>query len=356
MIKTISEFLARYTEKRFKQTPEWQQLQLNLIQLSTPQIYKPSADGNHLVHWERIFDHHSFHYGASCYRSTNPRLSSLSHTLGSLVTEEQWMEDSFDFGRIDSLAASKSFARNLNGRQINASWFPNVEAWGRGMYPTHDGLDSRPYDHLRLAQLTKEDWDNNLAHIHREGFCRHNDIRVSQYLWLDRIECANSGGSHHAAMLIHQMKEQGYQYLRRAELTCYGIDTVPLSKLLEDGYVAFVTASTATCPDISIEPEATELILRQRLVSDVFVRSMGACSPNDAAIYIFHKNDLKVPNSIFESWYSAQERTGRLIPLLSLLNDTLKYCTTPFIHELDRIYLADPFRRSDKALRVLLEG
>ncbi len=352
IVRKIHSIFSNYFEKKYRQSLEWQQLQVDLIQLCSPLFYKPSADGNLLVHWERVFA--NYQTTLLHERCPNPKTEYLSETLNSLVKEKSWLEDKFDFGRIDSLALSKSFGRNMHN-EINGSWFENVSEWARGMYPTHEGLDNKPYGHERLACISKKDWDNNLKHIHDEGFHYNRHIRIFQYEWLDRIECANTGGSHHAAMVIHQIREQGYQYYRQAEVTSLSIDTAPLTKLIDEGYVAFVTGPTSVFPPISYDSESTEYVLGQKIASHIFTRSLGACSPNGATLFIIHKDDLLVPLQVFEKWYEVQISTGRAVPLMDLLNNTLKYCTTPYLHEVDRIYLGDPFRRSDELLRVLVE-
>ncbi|MCC3807680.1 hypothetical protein IB292_21915 [Vibrio parahaemolyticus] len=337
----ILEFFKKIWNKcirySFTQTEEWQLSLLNQINLETPKFYAPSADGELLVHWELIFQS-----VPSLYRDY----------FNQLIVERTETVEHFDFGLIDSLCASKSFGRT-HWNCINGSWFHSVSAWGAGMYPTHDGLDIDMYCNQSLAGLDQSDWVENISHIKREGF-RKDGIIVHHYDWLGRYECINSGGSHHAAMLIHQIRTQKLSYTRKAIVTYYSLNLEPLYQFLECGYLAFVTT-----PKCYFAPYGDDSLLLRHVLNGYFCQNvydvgLRGCTPNGATIVIMNKSDLKISLNVFEKWYNRQIKIGKIIPLIDLLSNTLKYCVTPYNHKLDSIYLGDPLRRSDIKLREII--
>ncbi|EHY9845490.1 DUF6685 family protein [Vibrio splendidus] len=350
--KILNNMLDRYSAKRFKKMDEWFSIQLNSIQLTPPLFYKPSADAELLVRWESIFKANNMR----CVNSApfKNRSKYLSDFFADSVIDSTVVDDEFNWGNIDSLTASKGFGQNHSG-MINGSWFPDLNSWGAAMYPTHNETEYISYGHHKLAALSADDWENNLRHIQMEGF---DDafIRVVQYQWLCRNVCLNSGGSHHAAMLVHQIKNYGYSYTQRALVTKYSLDIAPIEKLISGGYFIFITSSSAFDLSQSLISEPFEFILNNRIANEIYCYPMNGCSSNGATVYIMHRDAIQIPIDIFESWYQGQVDVGRIIPLLSMLKDTLAFCTHPYLHELSQIHLGDPFRRSDKALRHFLKG
>ncbi|CAH7369235.1 conserved hypothetical protein [Vibrio crassostreae] len=339
MIKSIRSLVVEMAREVMTRSDEWKLSLLNQFELTKPKLYVPSADGDLLLNWRTILDPYWY----------NRDFVEVNEFLAQVVQQHREEDDEFDFGLIDSLAASKSFGRGFTS-QINGSWFRNVSDWGAGMFPSHEGVfDCRS----GLSGLDEIDWEENLEHIRREGFNRER-ILVYYYDWLKRYECCNSGGSHHAAMLIHQIKTQNYSHTRKAEVVRCSLDTAPIKRMLEKGYVAFVTGEeTFFAPDGSWSL-AVGYGIQRHISDEVYEIPMGTCSPNQAKIIIFNKSNLHVPEGVFYTWYERQVKMGRIIPLLDLLENTISYCKTPYLHELDSIYLGDPLRRSDHALRNLL--
>lgn len=340
MFKSIRALVVEMARELMTRSDEWKLSLLNQFELTKPKLYVPSADGCLLLNWQTILNPYWY----------NREFVEVNKFLAQVVQQHREEDDEFDFGLIDSLAASKSFGRGFTSK-INGSWFRNVSDWGAGMYPSHEGLgDSNNY----LSGLDETDWEENMAHISSEGFNREG-ILVYYYDWLKRYECKNSGGSHHAAMLINQIRTQNFTHTRKAEIIRCSLDTAPIKRMLEKGYIAFVTGEeTYFAPDGSWSLPVQYGI--QRHISDkVYQLSMGECSPNQAKIIIFNKSNLQVPEGVFYTWYGRQVKMGRIIPLLDLLENTISYCKTPYLHELDSIYLGDPLRCSDHALRNILK-
>jgi len=334
----------QYVANEYRKTPEWQLTQLNLIQLAKPELYKPSADGALLIHWERIF---RSRFGFYFYPDTKSYFDSI-------VTVEVEYDEEFDIGLLDCLSNSKSFGESFCP-SINGSWFSDLNSWGRGMYPTHDGLEYETYGNQCLAGIDEKDWKNNLAHLSREGFGSGSDaIDVGYYSWLDRYEFLNSGGSHHCAMLVSQVRSGRFEHKRKARLQKFSLSTTPVEALISQGYYLFVASNEGLCVSLGTKPDKTHNILTQFCSPNIDCISLGSCSPNRASIFIIHQQDLAVEQSVFKNWYTLQCEMGVLIPLLDLLKNTAKYCKTPYLHEVRDITLGDPFRRSDLALRKLL--
>ncbi|MFA0053673.1 hypothetical protein [Vibrio echinoideorum] len=337
MLTSIYSLINNILKFIYFRSGEGQLSQLNQLELTKPKLYKPSADGERLLLWNKIFNPYFSNIG----------FDEIKKQLSLVVQATTQSEDDFDFGLIDSLNVSKSFGMGPY-KIINGSWFRDVAQWGEGMYPYIN-------DNRSLSGLDEDDWKSNLAHIKQEGF-NSKELLIYYYDWLDRYEGLNTGGSHHAAMLIHQIRNQKFSYTRNACVTRWSIDVAPIARLLENGYYAFVTGGKSYFAPYGSCSYQVDTLIRDLISKDVFELTMGSCSPNHSKIIIFHKSDLIVSHSAFTTWYERQVKLKKIIPLLNLLECSKDYCTTPYLHELDAIYLGDPYRTADLELRKLKRG
>lgn len=296
---------------------------LSALQLSPPQFYKPSADGSLLLNWACIF--------SGSFAANAPQ--EISQVLRACVTQHEETIDNFDFSHIQSLSNSKGFGSNWLAK-INGSWFNDAATWGAAMYP-----DSN------LSGLDDQDWAANIRHIEREGFPQSRPITVHYYAWLDRYKAVQPGGSHHCAMVLHQMKEQKRAYTRQATLTRYAINTTTIEQLSRR-YCLFVTANTVT--DLTLSHNTIDLLTAiYKHISPKACTIPIAPSVNNAVIGCIPYDSLSIDHSIFQRWYAIHVKRGSIVPLVTLLNNTLASCTTPYVHALDSCYLGDPYRKND---------
>ncbi|WP_373964402.1 hypothetical protein [Kosakonia sacchari] len=155
----ILDILFGVTDLLLRQGFSYRMAEGALLYLDDVCLFRPTADAGTLLQLEEVFD---------CDTSSVSQLpEELRHLLKKLIRRETVLDPEFDFARIESLTASKSFGSNFNPR-INGSWFRNLEAWGKGMYPG-----------ANLPDATKEDWEANVWHIEKEGFSRRYPVRVT---------------------------------------------------------------------------------------------------------------------------------------------------------------------------------
>ncbi len=76
------------------------------------------------------------------------------------------------------------------------------------------GRECNPAKNLKAENIS--DWEDNIWHIEHEGFNLRDPINVKYYSWLDRYVALNSGGSHHAAMVVYQSVRDKLEYKREA--------------------------------------------------------------------------------------------------------------------------------------------
>lgn len=318
VLKTV-DFIIKIA---YRCTLSYQRDQLNLIRLEKPRIYKPTADIQTILQWERVFVSHDL----------DRVEESLKIILINLIVMKKHRELDFDFSRIQSLSASKSFGCGYEN-QINGSWFEDIASWGKGMFPNE-----------RLSALDESDWLDNIWHIEHEGFHKGNIIHIYYYEWLDRYLGSNSGGSHHAALIAHQIRNQGRAYSREAEITTYGIDISLIDDL--EPYYCFITGRKSISSNIGEYNYDLDYILKSFATNTVYTFEMNA-TENNCSLFIVPKIELKIPQELFESWLSSRSKLNEVIILKDILREHRKYCTTPYLHELRSIYLGDPSRHND---------
>ncbi|HIF4822216.1 TPA: DUF6685 family protein [Serratia marcescens] len=325
-IKILERIIDFIIKKGYQLTPSFLRDKLNLIRLEKPKVYRPTADISTILQWERMFDRYNL----------DGIEDELRNILANLVITEEHHEQNFDFSRIQSLSASKSFGCG-HDYSINGSWFKDIASWGEGMYPGR-----------KLSALDEADWSDNIRHIEHEGFHKGSNIHVYYYTWFDRYLASNSGGSHHAALVAYQIKNQGMVYKRDANITTYRINEPLIKKL--DPYFCFITGSEAITPCFGDFYLSLDWILTSFAVKKIYTFDMNA-TENNCTLFIVPKRDLIISPSIFESWLNSRAKTNEIIRFEDILMEHARFCTTPYTHELRSIHLGDPTRRNDIEIR-----
>uniref|UniRef100_UPI00300D9A9F DUF6685 family protein n=1 Tax=Serratia marcescens TaxID=615 RepID=UPI00300D9A9F len=242
----------------------------------------------------------------------------------------------FDFYKIQSLTASKSFGQHYNN-QINGSWFNSVYEWGAGMYPDKN---------LKAENI--EDWKKNIYHIEREGFCRNSPLRITYYEWVDRYVASNSGGSHHAAMVVYQSIRDKLEYRREAEIETQAINNKRVNELVREYYSFIVKPKKKSKSEIL----KSDFLYALRQVLNCKVNTLIPVHYCSNVEFIFiRKQDLNIDMKLIESWLEYSKKCGKIILLAEYLTEPLKYHTKQYHHDLGRIYLGDPCREYKKNLK-----
>lgn len=324
---------ARIIRWLYRKTLYSQEDSLFSLHLTKPLFYKPSVDANLLLNWAyELHNRLDTHFPAD-----------VGEALKSCVINETTEIANFDFSKIQSLSASKGFGENFFSK-INGSWFTDAASWGAAMYPSDN-----------LSGLDDQDWDVNIRYIeNREGFPKRAPIAVYYYDWLDRYEGIQSGGSHHTAMVLHQMKDQRRQYTRDARLTKYSINTSSIEELCESYYM-FVTSEKMYAPRISNDVSSFDSAIKEYIASDFYTMPIRR-SVNNAIVCFVPRWSLKVDDRIFKHWYESQQEIGTIISFVDLLKNTLRYCQTPYLHELHSCYLGDPTRSNDRLVKDIIRS
>ncbi|WP_373778280.1 hypothetical protein [Glaesserella sp.] len=325
LIEKLIKFL--YKKTRYYQINQ-QLSYLNQLNIELPKFYQLSADSGKLIHWEETFNEYNIH--------KLPK--SLQKIFVNSIIKTVSLEEKFDFSLLNSLSCSKGFVKNWY-ESINGSWFSNIYSWGKAMYPAEN-----------LAGLTEEDFQDNIFHIESEGFRLGKPITVFYYDWLKIYEGSQTGGSHHTAMLVYQLISQKRKYVREATVTQYKIDINPIINLTNDFYI-FVTSISK----ISEENHSLDIDKQMKKIASEFYSIKIRFSVNNAFIFLIPKNKLIIDKNLLEYWYN-QNINKKIIPLVLLLENSLAYCKTPYLHEIKQIYLGDPLRRNDiKSKRIILK-
>ncbi|SFF38414.1 hypothetical protein SAMN03159428_04940 [Kosakonia radicincitans] len=314
----IQDLVCRVTDPLLRQGFSNQMTEGTLLFLDDVRLFRPTADAGTLLQLENIFES----------SATSDLPAELRQILEKIIARENILDPDFDFGKIESLTSSKSFGSHFNPR-INGSWFRNLEAWGKGMYPG---------DNLRSD--TPEDWEDNVWHIEKEGFSRRSPVRVAHYGWYDRFVASNSGGSHHAAKVIWQGRRDNIPYLREVLIENLSIDAGTVREL-ESRFFSFMYLPRKS--DGLRDADAQfRLLLRNRVSDNVWYLSAVRYHENLKFAFIT-KEALRGRQALFSKWMTTATGAGKIIPLPLYLKNPQDYHKKPYLHDVSNIFLGTPF-------------
>lgn len=288
-----------------------------LLYLDDVRLYRPTADAGTLLQLESVFNDWSV--------SKLP--DELKGILKKIIITTSVSVPDFDFRKIDSMTASKGFGAGFNPT-INGSWFKNMAAWGRGMYPGEN-----------LRSDTLQDWKDNVWHIEHEGFGRNYPIHITWYGWYQRFVASNTGGSHHAAKVIYQGIRDNITYTREAVIETLSInaDTV---RELDELYISFIflpkkknSQGQKTDADISFR------FLLSQLVSKDVAYLHPVHYHEDIRLAFISRDIVKNTGGLIELWVEKASDSGKLIKLTDYLKNPEAFHMKPYIHEVNNIQL-----------------
>ncbi len=291
--------------------------------LENIKLVKPTADADTIFQLERIFDEYSLKY-------VRPELAAI---LSSVLEKEEILEPAFDFYKIQSLTASKSFGCSWT-KTVNGSWFEDLYSWGQSMYPAKN---------LKAENLS--DWDDNKCHIENEGFSLRSPISVTYYSWLNRYVASNTGGSHHAAMVVYQSVRDKLPYTREALIEKISINTEIIGKL-DESYYSFIFQSKRIHDDYHnyflVEDFEYELHNFIESKPDYLKQNNYV---DDVKIAFIPKTSLSGKEKVFEDWYKNAIDCEKIISFPRYLENPAIFHKHDYSHGIDLITLGDPARK-----------
>lgn len=312
--RMIIRWFNRVITLLYKLTPNHALQHATVHYLDNIELLKPTADARTILQLEEIFSPTVLTY-LHC---------DLSDTLKNIVSLNESIELGFNFSSIQSLTASKSFGAGIDPC-INGSWFKDLYAWGRGMYPGKN-----------LQSENNTDWLRNIRHIEHEGFHHGSRFTVLYYTWIDRYVASNSGGSHHAAKVVFQSIRDGIPYFRDINLIKIDINKSIINSL-EDKYYSFIILPKNTNSKYNFQNE-----IRKHISCGVaFIESRNYY---DDLIFVFiPKSDMNISPTEFEKWLTSASELNKIISFPLYLNNPQNFHTKNYLHEVNSIYLGKPF-------------
>ncbi|EMX1737755.1 hypothetical protein AAGK18_004645 [Salmonella enterica] len=253
-----------------------------------------TVDGDSILKLESIF----------C-KEISPHLEKI---LSTLIKSEVEHRHDFDFSKIQSLEDSKSF-ECLPAKSKNSSCYRDLYLWGKEMRHTE-----------KLKAEDESDWEKNIQHIEKEGFLRNRPIEITYYTWLDRYFVSNSGGSHHAALVVWQSVRDKLEYKREANITKLSIDKDSIKKLNSD-YWSFIL-------NFRYQTNINTLF---NLFKDLVGKHTDMLEPShyhgNYRLFFVPKSQLKMNRYAFEYWYRNAIKNKKIIALPEYLENPLQFHT-----------------------------
>ncbi|MBI0656780.1 hypothetical protein HCI31_00050 [Escherichia coli] len=291
--------------------------------LADIKLVEPTADADTILQLENIFSEYSLRYIDR----------DLAEILSNIITTDKNHSLDFDFNKIQFLTASKSFGCGWN-KVINGSWFKNLYSWGEGMYPAKN---------LKAENIS--DWEDNIWHIEHEGFNLRDPINVKYYSWLDRYVALNSGGSHHAAMVVYQSVRDKLEYKREAVIEQLSINSNTV-EILGQNYYSFIFQikhPSNKTENYTSEYEFTDALKDFGLNRHTTLKPVNYVS--NIKLAFIPKDALKTNSETFRNWFYSAISYGKIISLPDYLKNPAHYHTYHYSHELDSITLGNPSRK-----------
>ncbi|EIT9087384.1 hypothetical protein L3T38_004164 [Escherichia coli] len=316
-------YLTELICKLYRLTDHHKQTAATFKNLADIKLVEPTADADTILQLENIFSEYSLRYIDR----------DLAEILSNIITTDKNHSLDFDFNKIQSLTASKSFGCGWN-KVINGSWFKNLYSWGEGMYPAQN---------LKAENIS--DWEDNIWHIEHEGFNPRDPINVKYYSWLDRYVALNSGGSHHAAMVVYQSVRDKLEYKREAVIEQLSINSNTV-EILGQNYYSFIFQikhPSNKTENYTSEYEFTDALKDFGQNRHTTLKPVNYVS--NIKLAFIPKDALKTNSETFRNWFYSAISYGKIISLPDYLKNPAHYHTLHYSHEVDSITLGDPSRK-----------
>lgn len=314
---SIKKIVDKVIVSIYKNTDHYVINQLNSINLGKVELYKPTADSDTILRWDELFKDYM----------TRDFPKKLKDIISNVCKVEEETDYLFDFNKIQSLTASKSFGGMYNGA-INGSWFNDLYSWGNAMYPDE-----------RMKAENEEDWKRNTSHIESEGFSKSRPINVIYYEWLDRYLASNSGGSHHAALVVYQSIRDKIKYEREVNLKKVSLNNYYI-RMLDDEYFSLIINNDTSDKAISENDKFIDII-RKRVSDNISILKPVHYYQNLSILFL-PKESLKIDLELFNEWINNAHKQKKIINLPNYLRAPNEFHVKPYIHELHFLKLPNP--------------
>jgi len=251
----------------------------------------------------------------------------LKEIISNVCDAEEIIDYAFDFNQIQSLTDSYSFRGKHNGA-VDGSWFNDLYSWGKAIYPDE-----------RMKAENEDDWKRNIAHIESEGFKKNSPINVIYYEWLNRYLVPNSGGSHHAALVVYQSIRDKIEYKREVILKRVYLNNYYI-RMLDDKYFSFIINNDTSDKAISENDKFIDII-RKRVSDNISILKPVHYYQNLSILFI-PKESLKIDLELFNEWINNAHKQKKIINLPNYLRAPNEFHVKPYIHELHFLKLPNP--------------
>ncbi|EMH2397398.1 hypothetical protein AB9W60_003378 [Proteus mirabilis] len=314
LIKKITDSIIAFI---YKTTDNYVIDQLNDVNLGKVELYKPTADSNTILRWDELFKNYM----------VRGFPTEIKDIITNLCRIEKTIDYFFDFNKIQSLTASKSFGGIPDGA-INGSWFYDLYSWGRAMYPDE-----------RMKAENEDDWKRNIAHIESEGFRKCRPINVIYYEWLNRFVAPNTGGSHHAALVVYQSIRDKIKYTRETILEKVSLNSYYI-RMLDNEYYSFIINNDSNPKSLSESDKFINVITE--LISTHISILKPVHSYQNLMIIFIPKESLKIDSELFNNWINKAHDQKKIINLPNYFRLPNEYHTKPYLHELRYLKMPNP--------------
>ena len=237
----------------------------------------------------------------------SPAMAAIQEAFQDLVEEQNEFIDEFNFMLLQSFTASKGFTTSC--KKTNAKKYENALDWGRNMWEAEN-----------LAFSTSTDFENNIAHLKREGIGARNEINVDYYDWHDRYCWANSGGSHHAAALIRQIVDQNRKFSCPAKLTTYRLNPAVLQKIRCNFHLLIAYDK---CKDSA--PEFYLSFFLSNLQFEISTLKFPGYHQHDLSIYVIPKSQKNGLGKAIGKWVDQQLDKENFVCFFDFVSNPQKY-------------------------------
>jgi hypothetical protein len=304
---SIKKIIDKVITLIYKTTDNYVIDQLNNTNLGKIELYKPTADSYTFLRWDELFKDYM----------TRDFPKKLKDIITNVCSVEEQTDYLFDFNKIQSLTASKSFGGMHDGA-INGSWFNDLYSWGKAMYPDE-----------RMKAENEDDWKRNVSHIEFEGFRKCRPINVIYYEWLDRYLASNTGGSHHAALVVYQSIRDKIEYKREVKLERVSLNNYYI-RMLDNEYFSFIINNDIRDKFIDI--------VRKRVSEESSILEPVHYLQNLRVIFI-PKESLIIDLELFNYWINNAHKQKKIINLPNYLRAPNEFHVKPYLHEISFLKL-----------------
>lgn len=155
----------------------------------------------------------------------------------------------------------------------------------------------------------------------------HSDLRLDQGIrvfsdnWHHRTYWQNAGGSHHMAVLCHELLKQGVDWSPQVTFTEYTLDASILNKISDDASLFIISKGVDAWPLLSGLPELRKMDFAERM--GITHQELRGVFDNYELVVLDHSAEW---SDVALQAFAQLEREGKMIAFSDFLNQLV---TTP---------------------------